>query len=197
MEYAHCLALGLIGACAASAAVGPTIERGGIVHIQGDGSLALQVPDGGFPTLADPQHGPVDVWLMGFGGSVGLGARLSRTELTFDMFVEYMHVGSPESPYGYHVIIGCGVGGEFEQVPRLSLTLRAGGNRLAAEYPPKNYYDVGHAFVSNGVDLSLQLRATSDELFAGKGQLPVRERPPATPWQLGLFYVRQDTHLYE
>jgi len=180
-----CLApVALACGCAASGAlaIGPTIDAHQVVRLEGAAGGGM-VPDGnGVAALQSASPGVVGVWSIGARVTFAGGTRWSHTQASLGGYIEYLRIGTVDSPWGFHAGISFGV--LVAQRPRVMIGLYAGPDRVSRARMVGTNDGCVTEFATDGVDLTLRAHADIEGFHAGDW------------WQLGAMYVRRWTDLY-
>jgi hypothetical protein len=166
----------LASACSGALAIGPTIDRDGVVRLEGGASGGVVGDGANVTALEDPTHGSIGVFCAGVRLALGASTRLSDAQGWAGGFLEYQQLGTTTAPWGFH--IGLTFGGTFQSHAKLIVSLDVGVDRLAHAHSEDTGDGYATTFVTNGLDLAVRGRGDSW-------------------WQVGAFYVRRGTILYE
>ena len=183
--------LALAPACAALAAgvaAGPTIDFRGRpgVELDGNAGVGMIYLGAGYERTA-----PIDSLLLGLQATLGVERRGKAVPVSLALFLEYLRLGAPASPWGLHARLGVGFGSWNGGA--LTIGLAIGPLRLLAQ--PDTMIDpvpaVGCATraaygerIAHGVDLSF--RFLVDRQLLGLGG-----RAGVSHFRLGLLYDLQ------
>lgn len=171
-------ALVLASACAPTGAlaIGPTIDSDRVVRLEGTGDAGPVLGGNNVPEVADPTQRSFGVWAAGVRLALGAGMRLSDAQGWFGGYIEYLQLGTPGAPWGFHV--GLTFAGTFASHAQPVIGLDVGVDHLAHAHSEDTGDGFATTFVTDGLDLTV--RGHGDHW-----------------WQLGAAYVRRGTLLYE
>jgi hypothetical protein len=177
----------LISACAESHsfAIGPTIDGDGHVGIEAAEAVG-PIVSGGESALdatdldATGKRVAASFVVTGIRGAFGATNARPYGVASVGFYVEYLRLGVPASPWGYHATVSLNASTHGRGALFCALTM--GPNRVATLRTRDTNEGDSTGVFTNGLDASVRYYARPGQ---GWG-----------PWQLGLFYVRQDTWLY-
>jgi hypothetical protein len=181
-------AIVLLGGCSA------TTGFGAGATIDGDGHAGLAAEVNGGPVVSERVTATTDdnvplaanLWMAGLELAVGAKRVHPRGAIALMYYVEYLHLGTAGSPWGYHARLAFGFAarGVFE----IPLALVVGPNHLSSQYIADTNDGMIPYATTSGLDLSASyfLNATcwvrDDACLAG-----------LSPWEFGAFYARQSS----
>jgi hypothetical protein len=168
----------LASACAPTGAlaIGPTIDSDRVVRLEGDAELGAVLGGNDVRDVADPTQRSIGVWAVGLRLALGAGSRLADSQGWLGGYIEYLQLGTPGAPWGFHV--GLTFAATFASHAQPVIGFDAGFDHLAHAHSEDTGDGFATTFVTNGLDL----------IVRGHGD---------SWWQLGAFYVRRGTMLYE
>lgn len=195
------VALTLACGCAESEAyaIGPTIDGAGQLGFELRGA-AGPVTNGNrtlIPPYAAPQ--PESLWIMGLSVAVG-ATTYPHAWASFAPYVEYLRLGSPEQPWGWHAGASLGAsaweGGSMGLLigQELVVALYSGPQYLRSQIAQDTNDGTTEISDLSGADLELRLPLWPTAASARNPEHPVPLR--ASRWRLGLLYVGQQVTLY-
>lgn len=173
----------LAGGCAPSGAlaIGPTLDADRVIRLEGE--AALGTTNGvNVTALGDPSHGATGVWSVGVRVALGAATRWSLSQGRVGGYIEYLRLGTATARWGFHA--GLTIAVPFDRGKAL-VAVYAGPDRLAHVRSMDTGDGYATTFVTDGLDLSFRARLGSTGLLTTNW------------WQVGAFYVRRGSVLYE
>jgi hypothetical protein len=176
----------VLGGCAA------TTGLGGGVTVDGDGHVGLATEIHGGPvgsekvTAVNDDNAPLAANMWIFGVELEVEARHARPRAAFALtyYVEYLHLGTAGSPWGYHARLAVGLGARGGAT--IPLSVLVGPNHLSSQYiADTNDGLIPHA-ITSGLDVSASYLVNASCWFRRNACLAT-----PSPWEFAAFYARQ------